>query len=50
MAPPARLGKYLLHELIGQGEVFRAHLDPEVAIKTLLAGEQASEAFLERFF
>ena len=52
---PERLGKYQLLEVIGRGgvgEVFKAFqpdLNRTVAIKTLLAGEQASEDFIRRF-
>ena len=52
---PKSLGKYLIVGPIGKGgmgEVFKAFqpdLNRHVAIKTLLAGEQASEDFLQRF-
>ena len=54
-SPGSSLGKYVLSEVIGRGgmgEVYKARqadLGRTVAIKTLLAGEQASEEFLERF-
>src|SRR5207247_1243858 len=52
---PKSLGKYVIVGPIGKGgmgEVFKAFqpdLNRHVAIKTLLAGEQASEDFLQRF-
>lgn len=54
-AMPKTLGKYQILGPIGQGgmgEVFKAwqpDLHRHVAIKTLLAGEQATEEFLQRF-
>jgi tRNA A-37 threonylcarbamoyl transferase component Bud32 len=52
---PKTLGKYQIVGLVGRGgmgEVFKAFqpdLNRHVAIKTMLAGEQASEEFLRRF-
>ena len=54
-SPGSSLGKYVLSDVIGRGgmgEIYKAHqadLDRTVVIKTLLAGEQASEEFLKRF-
>ncbi len=53
--PPKTLGKYRLLEPVGRGgmgEVYRAFqqdLNRHVAIKMLLAGEHATEEFLQRF-
>ncbi len=53
--PPRTLGKYQLLDLLGRGgmgEVVKAwqpDLNRFVAIKTLLAGEYATDGFLERF-
>ncbi len=53
--PPRTLGKYQLLDLLGRGgmgEVVKAwqpDLNRFVAIKTLLAGEHATDGFLERF-
>src|SRR5687767_13299206 len=52
---PRTLGKYQLLEVVGRGgmgEVVKAwqpDLSRFVAIKTLLAGEQATDGFIERF-
>lgn len=52
---PRTLGKYQLLDVVGRGgmgEVVKAwqpDLNRFVAIKTLLAGEQATEGFIERF-